>query len=210
MILYCNTKVKVHTQDGDTDFFNIIVGVLQGDTVVQYMFIIRIDSVLKTSINLKKENGFTLKRASSRRYAKKTITDADYADDTEFLANILTQTESLLHSLGKTAEGIGLHVNAEKMENVCFNHEWDLFTLKWGPLKLGDKFTYLRDSVSSTERHFNIRLDRAWTTIDRLSIIRKSVLFKKIKMLFLPVSVFVGPTLRMHHMNANKIFFVKY
>ena len=32
MILYRNTKVKVRSPDGDTDYFNIVTGVLQGDT----------------------------------------------------------------------------------------------------------------------------------------------------------------------------------
>ena len=33
MILYKNTKVKVSSLDGDTDFFDIVTGVLQGDTL---------------------------------------------------------------------------------------------------------------------------------------------------------------------------------
>ena len=31
MILYKNTKVKVHSADQDTDFFDIVAGVLQRD-----------------------------------------------------------------------------------------------------------------------------------------------------------------------------------
>ena len=31
MMLYKNTKVKVHSSDGDTDFFDIMTGVLQGN-----------------------------------------------------------------------------------------------------------------------------------------------------------------------------------
>ena len=34
MMLYRNTKVKVHFPDGDIDYFNIVVGVQQGDTLV--------------------------------------------------------------------------------------------------------------------------------------------------------------------------------
>ena len=33
MMLYKNPKVKVHSPDGDTDFFEIVTGVLQGDTL---------------------------------------------------------------------------------------------------------------------------------------------------------------------------------
>ena len=31
MMLSRNTKVKVRSPDGDTDYFNIVAGVLQGD-----------------------------------------------------------------------------------------------------------------------------------------------------------------------------------
>ena len=39
MILYRNTKVKVCSPDGDTDYFNIVAGVLQVDTLAPYLFI---------------------------------------------------------------------------------------------------------------------------------------------------------------------------
>ena len=34
-ILYRNTKVKVRSPDGDTEYFDIVPGVLQGDTLNQ-------------------------------------------------------------------------------------------------------------------------------------------------------------------------------
>ena len=86
MILYRNTKVKVRSPDGDTEYFNIVAGVLQGDTLAPYFFIICLDYVLRTSIDKIKENGFELTKKRSRRYHAKTITDADYADDIAILA----------------------------------------------------------------------------------------------------------------------------
>ena len=50
-ILYRNTKVKVHSPDGDTEYFDIVAGVLQGDTLAPYLFIICLDYVLRTSID---------------------------------------------------------------------------------------------------------------------------------------------------------------
>ena len=61
-------KVKVHTLDGDTDYFNIVAGVLQGDTLALYLFIICQDNVLRTSIDIVKDNGFKL--AKERRHAQ--------------------------------------------------------------------------------------------------------------------------------------------
>ena len=40
MVLYRNTKVKVCFSDGGTDYFDIVAGVLQGDTLSPYLFII--------------------------------------------------------------------------------------------------------------------------------------------------------------------------
>ena len=106
--------MKIRSPDGDTDYFDI-VGVLQGDTLSPYIFMITLDYVLRTSIDKIKENGFELTKKRSRRYPAKTITDADYADDIVILANTPAQAKTLLHSLKQTAAGIGLHVNAHKM-----------------------------------------------------------------------------------------------
>ena len=38
MMLYKNTKATVHSFDGDTNFFDIITVVLQGDTLAPNMF----------------------------------------------------------------------------------------------------------------------------------------------------------------------------
>ena len=177
MMINSNTKVKVRSLDEDIDFFDIVAGVLQGDTLVPYLFIICLDYELRTSI---KENGLTLKEARSRRYSAENITDANYADDIALLANTPTLAESLLHSLEQAAGGIGLHVNANKSEYKCFN-QGDISTVNGGSLILVDKLTYLGSSVSSTECDTNMRLVKVWTAIDRLSIIYKSDLYYKIK-----------------------------
>ena len=39
MMPYRNMKAKAHSPDGDTDFVEIVVGVLQGDTFAPYLFI---------------------------------------------------------------------------------------------------------------------------------------------------------------------------
>ena len=89
MMLYRNTKVKVRSPDGDTDYFDIVTGVLQGDTLAPYLFIICLDYVLRTSIDKIEENGFKLTKERSRRYPAKTITDTDYINDIAILANHL-------------------------------------------------------------------------------------------------------------------------
>ena len=72
-ILYRNTKVKVHSPDGDTEYFNIVAGVLQGDILAPYLFIICLDYVLRTLIKIR-ENSFDLTKKRSRRHPTKKIT----------------------------------------------------------------------------------------------------------------------------------------
>ena len=141
MILYRNTKQKVHSPDGDTEYFEIVAGVLQGDTLALYLFIICLDYMLRTSIDKIKENGFELTKKRSRKHPTKTITNADYTDDIVLLANAPTLAETLLHSLEWATAGIGLHVNAYKTEYVCFNQTGDISTLNSSSLKLVDKET---------------------------------------------------------------------
>ena len=168
MILYRNTKVKVRSPVGDTDYFDIVAGVLQGDTLTLYLFIICLDYMLRTLIDKIKENGFELTKKRSRRYPAKTITDADYANDIAILAN--AQAETLLHSLEKAAPGTGFHVNAHKTEYTCYNQTGDISTLNGSSLKLVYKFTYLGSSVSSTKTDINMQLTKAWTAIGHIEV----------------------------------------
>ena len=136
-----------------------------------------------------KENGFRLTKERSRCYPAQTITDADYTDKIALLANTPVQAQSLLHNLKRAAGAIGLHVNADKSEYMSFNQRDDISTLNGSSLKLIDKFNYLGSSVSSTKKEINTRLAKAWTTIDRLSVIWKSDRTDKIKRSFFQVSV---------------------
>ena len=112
-----------------------------------------------------------------------------YADDIALLANTPNQAETLLHSLERAATGIGLHVNAHKTEYMCFNQAGDISTQDGTSLKLVDEFTYLGSSVSSTEKDIDTQLTKAWTAIDKLSVIWKSDLTDKIKRSFFQAAV---------------------
>ena len=56
MMLSKNTKVKIRSPDANTDYFDIVAGVLQGDTLAPYLFIIYLDYVLRRSLDLLNEN----------------------------------------------------------------------------------------------------------------------------------------------------------
>ena len=70
MMLYRNTKVKVCSPDVDTVYFNIVAGVLQGDTLAPYLCL---DYVLRMSTDKMKENSFKLTKERNRRYQHKQL-----------------------------------------------------------------------------------------------------------------------------------------
>ena len=73
---------------------------------------------------------------------------------------------------------------ATKTKYICYNQTGDISTLDGTPLKLVDKFLYLGSSGSSTEKDIDTRSTKAWTAINRLSIIWKSDLTDKMKRSF--------------------------
>ena len=72
---------------------------------------------------------------------------------------------------------------------MCYNQTGDISTLDGTSLKLVDKFTYLGSSVSSTEKDIDTQLTKAWTAIDRLSIIWKPDLTDKMKRSFFQAAI---------------------
>ena len=72
---------------------------------------------------------------------------------------------------------------------MCFNQIGDMSTQEGTSLKLVDKFTYQGSSVSSTEKDIDTRLMKAWTAIDKLSIIWKSNPTNKMKRSFFQAAV---------------------
>ena len=89
MMLYKNTRSIVRSPYGDSPYFEITTGVLQGDTIAPFLFIICLDYILKTSLDNDRELGFTLTKRKSIRYPTEQITDTDYADDIAVTSNTL-------------------------------------------------------------------------------------------------------------------------
>ena len=57
---YTKMKGMIRSFDNDTDFFVIVIGVLQRDTLTQFLFIICLDDTLQMPLDLIKENDLIL------------------------------------------------------------------------------------------------------------------------------------------------------
>ena len=61
------------------------------------------------------------------------MTEADYTDDLPLLVITFTPADFLLQSQEQAAGGIGLHVNANKIEYIYFKQKRALSTLSHKP-----------------------------------------------------------------------------
>ena len=68
-----------------------------------------------------------------------------------FFRNAPAQDKSPLHSLEQAARDIGLYMNSDKNEFICFRSD-EAFLLNGKPLKSVDQFIYLGNNISSTEQ----------------------------------------------------------
>ena len=64
--LYEGTRTKVLSPDDETEYFEILGNVLQGDTLAPYLFTIVIDYIMRMAIDGKEELGFILNPKRSR------------------------------------------------------------------------------------------------------------------------------------------------
>ena len=116
----------------------------------------------------KKRKQFHTKNQRSTQYPTETMIDTEEKGNLSLFTNTPTQAKFLLHNLKPAAGGIGLYMNANKIEFMCFKQEVAISTLNSKPLNLVDQFKYLSSNISSIKNDVNKCLMKAWTAIDRL------------------------------------------
>ena len=184
MKMYEDTRAKVISPDGETDFFQIISGVLQGDTLAPYLFVIVLDHVMCNIFNGKEEEfGFKLHRRRSSRIKPVTVTDLDFADDLAITTEDIKQAQEIMLRLEIEAEKVGLVCNADKTKFQSYNQDGEvtLQTKDGEAIKEVTNFKYLGGWTESTRKDIKIRKALAWSACLNLSKIWKSNLALKIK-----------------------------
>ena len=154
VFLYSNTKSTILTPDGETEHFDILAGILQGDTLAPFLFIIVIDYIMCVSVDTMGENGLLYQPRRSYRYPALHITDADFADNIALLSDNLANAEALLSALESAANSTGLYLNETTTECMPINirNHIDMKTLANNILKCVDDYKYLGSHVTNSEK----------------------------------------------------------
>ena len=149
-------------------FFDIIAERIERDIVVPCIFIICLDYKLWMSVDL--IENIEVSDILQKLWLLQTM------QMILCFLQIHLPKPNLLHSLKQAAGGIGLNLNANKTEFMCFKQEGAISTLKFV-----DQFTYLDSNISSTESNVNIYIGKSWMAVNRLLIIWKSHISDKIR-----------------------------
>ena len=185
--MYTNTMAKVVSPDGETNMFQITAGVLQGDTLAPFLFIIVLDYALRKAVAGREEElGFTITPRQSRRHAKVVLTDLDFADDIALLSDEVNQAQELLQRVEKECNKVGLNINAKKTKGMPFNIEdpTPLHTNEGTPIEWVKDFKYLGSWMESTEKDLAIRKALSWKALNGMSKIWKSDMSRELKVRF--------------------------
>ena len=184
-VLYTDTSSTILTPDGETPSFSIQAGILQGDTLAPFLFIVIVDYVLRMSVDTIDSKGFQIKPKRSSRYPAEYLTDTDFADDIALISNSLANAQSLLQSLEQASNCVGLYLNESKTEyvNKCkSDSDNTIKTLNSTPLKKVADYKYLGSYISSSQKDFLTRKGMAWSACNDMHKIWSSQLSRKFKL----------------------------
>ena len=126
--MYRDTSACVSTELGPIEWFKTSSGVLQGDTLSPYLFIVLLDYALKKT--LQDDVGFVIRKRNGSWHLAIHIGVLAYADDICLLAESIDNVKCSLHRLETSAAEIGLTINYNKtkamhlgqasVRHVCF------------------------------------------------------------------------------------------
>ena len=160
--LYKNSESAVMVDGNISAPFEVSTGVLQGDVLAPFLFIIMVDFLLKkaTSDN---DSGIVTHPRRSRRFPAKVLNDLDFADDIALLESTMSQAQAQLTRTADAAKDLGLIISVPKTEYMTANCSPHPPLQVYGEdIKHVSDFKYLGSQMASSACDFKRRKALAW------------------------------------------------
>jgi hypothetical protein len=190
-VMYDKSKSQVYVGGELSEPFKITTGVLQGDVLAPFLFIIVIDYISKQSAC---DFGYLTHKGSAptqqkqarppRACAKKPkesperkLNDLSFADDISLLENDQARAQQQLNTMQQNASAVGLEISIEKTVQIQLNDKSQVkthLTIDGKPIAIVDEFKYLGSYIVSTEKDINNRIALAWVAFTKLKTILRS------------------------------------
>ena len=190
-VLYDNSTSQVFVKGLLSDPFDITTGVLQGDVLAPFLFIIVMDYVIKRSAGQfgyithkgekqkQQQSGRNLRHTTlSQQKIERRINDLTFADDISLLENSNEEQQKQLDRLKLEASFVGLEINTQKTVQMRLNlptgSKPKNLQLNGEDIEFVEEFKYLGSYMSSSEKDVNSRISLAWSAFDKLKDILRS------------------------------------
>ena len=162
--IYDKSMSCVRNKGELSEFFEVTTGVMQGDVLAPYIFIIVIDFIINKAA---KKHGFTTHPRRSTRVPEQVLNELAFADDIANLASSIPRAQQQLNDLSREAQAVGLHINDEKTEYTTYNVTDPIpLELDGIPLKTNNNFRYLgaqmKDSMADITKRRGQALAAFW------------------------------------------------
>ncbi len=189
-VLYDKCSTQVFLKGQLSESFNVTTGVLQGDVLAPFLFIIVIDYISSQSAgdfgylthkgsNPSSDDSGRVMRSTTRvNNPSRKMNDLAFADDIALLENDADRSQQQLTILCDNAKKVGLEINASKTEQMRRNETTSppapQLTVDGKPIAIVDEFKYLGSYMSSTEKDIQSRIGQAWGAFNKLKTILTS------------------------------------
>ena len=172
--LYNNSKSAVMVDGNISDPFEVSTGVLQGDVLAPFLFIILVDFLLmKATSDL--DSGVVTHPRRSRRYPAKVLNGLDFADDIALLESTIPRAQAQLTNTAAAAEVLGLIISVAKTEYMTFNcHPQPTLQVYGEPISHVTDFKYLGSKMASAASDLKRRRALAWSAFWKLEHLWRS------------------------------------
>ncbi|XP_068739527.1 uncharacterized protein [Montipora capricornis] len=118
-VLYTNSSSSVMVDGSIYKPFSVTTGVLRGDVLAPFLFVILVDYQLLRSSD--GDSGVLTCLRKSRRYQAKVLNDLDFADDIALLESSISRAQSQLTRTASAAADLGPVISAPKTEYIVIN-----------------------------------------------------------------------------------------
>ena len=172
-VLYTNSSSAVMVDGNISNPFDVTTGVLQGDVLAPFLFIILVDYLLeKASVG---DSGVVTHPRRSRRYPAKVLNDLDFADDIALLESSISRAQSQLTRTANAAADLGLIISAPKTEYMVINcHPQPPLEVYGNAINKVEDFKYLGSMMASSSGDFKKRKGLAWAAFWKLERLWRS------------------------------------
>ena len=172
-VLYSNSSGAVMVDGSVSEPFDATTGVLQGDVLAPFPFIIFVDYLLGKASG--PDCGVVTCPRRSRRYPAKMLNDLDFADDIALLESSMSRAQFQLTRTADAAAELGLVISAPKTEFTTIHcHLHPTLQVYGTPINHVTDFKYLGSMMAFSASDLKRRKALAWTAFWKLERLWKS------------------------------------